>query len=80
MYFLAICTSEKCLFSSLIHLLIGLFVLLVFNFFEFFIYSVILISYQMNSWQRLSLVIVSFGVQKLFNLMQYHLSTLVIIS
>jgi hypothetical protein len=48
----------------------------------------ILIHCQMNSWQRylyiLSLspylVIVSFAVQKLFHLMQYHLSVLVIIS
>jgi hypothetical protein len=39
---LAFCTSfsENCLFSSCVHLLIGLSAVLIFHFFEFFVYSV----------------------------------------
>jgi hypothetical protein len=66
---------------------VGLFVLLVFNFFELCI-SCILIFYQMNDWQtffhsvccHFILVIVSFSVQEHSNLMQPQLSVLAIIS
>jgi hypothetical protein len=88
-YLLTICTSfENCLFNSFAYLLIKLFVLFVFNFFNYlyildinplpieqlgkiFFYSV---------GHLLILIIVSFAGQKLFNLIQFHLSILALIT
>jgi hypothetical protein len=85
MYLLAIGTSfESCLFSSCAHLLVGVFILLVFTFVSTFyilgINPVRWIKILSNSVGCLfTFVIVSFAVQKLFNLMQFNLSVFTII-
>jgi hypothetical protein len=51
MYLLTICTSfEKCLYNSFTHLVMELFVLLVFDFFWVLYISCTLVPCQMNSW------------------------------
>jgi hypothetical protein len=89
MHLLGMCTPFKNrLFNSFDHLLIGLFILSVFIFWALYIFW-ILIPCLMNSWQGflshsvgclLILRIVSFAVQKLFHLVQPHLSSLGVIS
>jgi hypothetical protein len=73
MHLLAICISENHLFSLFTYL-IGLFVLLLFNFLSsLYILNINLLSI---GGCLLILVIVPFEVQKLFSLMQSHLSIL----
>jgi hypothetical protein len=89
MYLLAICTSfENHVFYSFAHLLIWLFVLLVFNFWDsLYFLDINPLSDELlakiffhSVGCHLILVIVSLAVQKLFNSIQSHLSILASIS
>ena len=90
MYLLAICMCflEKCLFSSLAYFLIELFILLVLSCMSYlYILEINLLSvvsfaiiFSHSEGCLLTLLIVSFAMQKLLSLIRSHLVTFVFIS
>jgi hypothetical protein len=71
-------SSESYLFNSFAHLLVELFVILVLVIIWAFCMFCVLILYELNSWQIFSSILCVFSItvhkQKIFNLMQAHLS------